>query len=206
MKNRSFLKLLIGAFAIFNLASCTKKEPVPPANELKHFTSTVALAYNDTQSDPACFIDLDKGAVYSVSEAAAHASEIDLVYVLRYNIANDPMMVSLGNFDGSDGITAAYWDKQTLEIDQFSTYNHTIIDQDNNTATGFATLKSISDFDAWIENSLDYTTQDYYWVDGGYIGDIYVFRTQQNKRGAFKLLDAQNGSNGFATIEIKIEP
>lgn len=206
MENSSFLKLTFFVFSFLIFASCTKKDPVQPTDQLKHFTSTIELAYNESQADPACFIDLDNGKVYSVSEATAHAAEIDLVYVLRYTIANDPMVVSIGNFDGSDGITAAYWDKQTLGIGGFSNYNHTIVDQDGNTATGFATLESIADFDAWIGNSLDYTTQDYYQVDGGYIGDMYVFRTHQNKRGAFKLIDAQNGSTGYATIEIKIEP
>jgi hypothetical protein len=207
MKNRSFLKLLIGALAVFNLDSCTIKEPVPPANELKHFTSTVALAYNDTQSDPSCFIDLDMGAVYPVSEAAAHAGEIDLVYVPVY-LEDNPFMVSIGVFDGHNGYTDLYWDKQTLGIEQFSTYNHTVIRNSNNTVTGFETMSTVADFDAGIGDYLNNASNvfDDEQVNGSRIGDIYVFRTQQNKRGAFKLLDAQNGSNGFATIEIKIEP
>lgn len=207
MNNRFFAKWLIGSFSIIFLASCTKKDPIPPANELKHFTSTIEVAYNDTQSDPACFIDLDMGAVYNVSEAAAHAGEIDLVYAPKY-VEGNLRMISLGAFDGHNGITDLYWDKQTLGIDQFTTYNYTIIRNSNNTVTGFETMETVSDFDAGIGDYLTNATTvfDDDAVDGSRIGDIYVFRTHQNKRGAFKLLDAQNGSSGFATIEIKMEP
>jgi hypothetical protein len=192
---------------ILTSTSCKKDEETTTAtSNLKAFTTTVNLAYNSSQTDPMCFIDFDAGKAYKVSEALAHQSEIDMVYVLRYMPANDPMFLSLGDFDGKPGMTGAYWDKTTLGINQFSTFNHTLIKGagSSNTASGFATLKTVTEFNTWL-NGND-PIHDFSGVEPTDIGNIYLFRTHQNKRGAFKVTDCKNGSQGYANLEIKIEP
>jgi hypothetical protein len=189
--------------------SCKKKkvEQTPtPEIPIHSYTSTVSLAYANTQTDPACFIDLDNGAVYTVSQALAHQSEIDIVYVLRYSSANDPMFISIGNFDGGVGYPISYWDKTTLGIDSFTTFNHTLLSDANssNTATGFDAITTVSGFSSWLGSS--FASSDFNNVDPAMIGNVKLFRTHQNKRGALKILNCQNGSSGFATIEIKVEP
>ena len=191
------------------LLSCKKKEvetseTTDPAT--LRTTTTVNLAYDTgTQTDPVCFLDLDLGTVYSVSTAAANADKIDLVYVLRYSAANDPMFISIGNFDGNNGYPISSWNKTTLGISSFSTYNHTVIDGAPSalTTANFNSITKLSQLKSYIGNVT--TSSDFEHLDPSHVGNIYQFRTQQGKVGVFKLNACQNGSSGFATIEIVIE-
>ena len=152
-----------------------------------------------------CFLDLDLGTVYSVSTAAANANKIDVVYVLRYTAANDPMFISIGNFDGQNGYPISSWDKTTLGIGSFSTFNHTVIESapSSLTTANFNAITKLSQLKGYIGNVS--TSSDFEHLDPSHLGNIYQFRTQQGKVGVFKLNACQNGSSGFATIEIVIE-
>ncbi len=205
MKKITFITFTAISFVMF---SCKKKEVQPVATEvpIHAYTSTITLAYNNSQTNPACFIDLDNGSVYTVSEALQHQLEIDLVYVLRNANANDPMLISIGAFDGVSGYPISYWDKTTLGIDLFSSFNQTALGDGNssNTASGFDAITTVSGFTTWLGSNTPIS--DFMNVDPSNIGDIKIFRTQQNKKGAIKIVDCQNGASGFATISIKIEP
>ena len=189
---------------LFFANSCKKESDA--SKSVNAYTTTVKLAYNSSQTDPQCFLDLDSGKVYRVSEALAHQNEIDMVYVLRYSNANDPMFISLGSFDGSSGYPISYWDKTTLGINRFSNFNHILLTSgsSSNTATGFAAVKTVADLNTWL-NGND-PIHDFTNASPNEIGDMVIFKTHQNKNGAFKITNAVNGSSGFATIEIKIEP
>jgi hypothetical protein len=205
MKKQTMLSI----FGILLLSvSCKKKNVEPTTSEvpIKTFTTTVDLAYNNTQPDPACFIDLDKGLVYKVSEALQHQAEIDLVYVLRYFNANDPIILSIGDFDGHPGLPISDWTKTTLGINQFTTFNHTTLNYASsyNTATGFNAITTVNGLISWLNGNTTY--HEFLDVTPATIGDIFLFNTHQNKKGALKVLDCQNGSAGYVKMEIKIEP
>lgn len=201
-----FLGLLFIPLVLF---SCKKKEvetneTTDPAT--LRTTTTVNLAYDTgTQTDPMCFLDLDLGTVYSVSTAAANADKIDIVYVLRYTPANDPMFISLGSFDGQNGYPISSWDKTSLGIGSFSTFNHTVVESapSSLTTANFNAITKLSQLKGYIGNVS--TSSDFEHLDPSHVGNIYQFRTQQGKVGAFKLNACQNGSSGFATIEIVLE-
>ncbi len=209
------MKKLIFIFSITLLAtsfsSCKKKKITPTTTSatdpaIFRTTTTVQLAYNNTtQTDPMCFLDLDAGTVYSVSNAAANADKIDLVYVLRYSNANDPMFISIGDFDGNSGMAISTWDKTTLGISNFTTFNHTTFDQCSSsfTTANFNAITKLSELNAALGTGPG--SLEFYWVDPTVVGNLFEFRTQQGKLGTFKLNSCQNGSTGFATIEIVIE-
>jgi hypothetical protein len=200
---RSGLKIFAVFFLIvLHATSCKKESDL----QMHTYNTTVNLAYSSAQSDPSCFLDIDSGKVYKVSQAAAKQNEIDFVYVLRYNAANDPRFISLGSFDGKQGYPISYWNKSTLGINAFSFFNHTLISKggSSNTLSGFASIKTVNDFNVWLNgNSAIFDAEE---ISTNEVGNIYLFKTQQNKRGAFRVVNAQNGSSGFATIEVKIEP
>ncbi len=201
--------LIAVAMYVSIFTTACKKDDTTTSPTMKTFIVNVDLAYDPTtQPNPACFIDFDEGKAYKVSEGAANASKIDGLYLLRYAIANDPIIVSPGSYDGSPGYVEADWKKADLLMQNWGTYNHTIVTDgaSKHTSTGFAAIKTVNDFNAWLDDGLKYTTSDFYFMDNTHIGNIYLFKTHQNKNGAFKLINAQNGSTGFATLEIKIQP
>lgn len=186
----------------------TTTNPTTPVVNLKRHTVTVSLAYStDTQTDPYCFMDLDSGYVYPVSVAAQYADKIDLVYVIRYSNANDPMFISLGNFDGQQGYPISTWNKSTLGIGGFSFFNHTGMDTAPSglTTAQFNSMTTVAQLESFLGNG-EGSILDFMDINTSEVGDIFEFATQQGKIGAFRVLDAQNGSSGFATIEIIVEP
>lgn len=198
------------------LTGCKKKDPPAttstntgtPAVNLKRHVVTVYLAYNtSTQTDPYCFLDLDSGYVYPVSTAAQYAQKIDLVYVLRYSNADDPMFISLGNFDGQPGYPISSWNKSTLGIGSFSFFNHTGMDiaPSGLTTAQFTAMTSVAQLETYLGNG-EGSILDFVDINTSEVGDIYEFVTQQGKIGAFRVLDAQNGSAGYATLEVIVEP
>lgn len=202
-KNLFPFVLLLAVIAFSS--SCHTKEK-STLNNLRTYTTTVQLAYDNSQIDPACFIDLDSGKVYNVSNAAFHQKDIDLLYAIRYDMVEDPNFFSLGTFDGSSGYTSNYWDKTTLGINNFTYFNHTTFGDGNssNTLSGFLNLKTITDLNTWLDGNTP--IYDFEGITNTEIGNIYIFITQQNKRGAFRVINAENGSHGYITIEIKVEP
>lgn len=189
-----------------NPATPTPTNPTPEPM-LVHKIDTVMLAYNtSTQTDPICFFDFDAGTSFSVSDAPANAASIDFVYVLRYAAANDPMFISIGNFDGQPGYPISSWNKTTLGIGTFATYNHTAMWNAPSAVTtaSFDAMTKKSELTAAIgtgpAEGFDNVT-----IDPTKVGNIYQFRTQQGKLGLFKVLDSQNGSSGYAIIDIKME-
>jgi len=210
---KMFGMLVAASFVLLSLAQCKKDTEEPQNNpsaedpSVKRMTATIGLAYNtSTQSDPICFIDFDSAQVYPVSQAQAHADVIDAVYVLRYSNANDPMFISLGSFDGQPGYPISSWDKTTLGINAFSNYNHTSIDNASSSLTtaNFAGITKLSQLKGYVGTG-PAAGFDFEYIDPTQIGNMYAFRTQQNKVGAFRLIDCQNGSTGYATIEIVME-
>lgn len=199
--------LVLVAVGLLN-TQCKKEETTPEVVDpsVLRMTTTVDLAYdNSTQTDPICFLDLDSAHVFSVSNAQAHAAEIDLVYVLRYSNANDPMFISMGNFDGQSGYPISTWDKTTLGINQFSSFNHMVIDPASSqfTSANFASITKLSQLKSNIGSS--FSSSDFEAIDPSHIGNIFVFRTHQGKVGAFRVINCQNGSSGFAELEIIIQ-
>lgn len=202
------LVLTSSTMLVFN--QCKKEEPEPLTPtvvndpDVSRQNVTIELAYNtSSQTDPVCFIDLDSARVFSVSQAASHASEIDLVYVLRYSNANDPMLISLGNFDGQAGYPISSWDKTTLGINAFNVFNHTSIDAapSSLTTSNFAAITKLSQLKTYVGTGPG-SAFDFEEINPTHIGNIYSFRTQQNKVGAIRIIDCQNGSSGYVTMEI----
>jgi hypothetical protein len=173
---------------------------------LKRFTVTVDLALStSTQTDPKCFLDLDEGVAYRVSEANAKASVIDVVYARSFQASSFYYLESIGNFE-STPFAGPEWNKTTLGINTFSNFNYTSLydyPSADITATQFSNFTTVSQL-----KSIAY----YYGgngisiLDGTEIGNVFAFKTQQNKQGVFKVINAQAGSNGFVTLEIIIEP
>ncbi len=204
------MKKLIFAFAILTIGvstSCKKKKTTTPDSSVhvNTYNTSVTLAYDASQTDPMCFLDLDNGAVYSVSQASAHQSEIDVVYVMRYMNANDPMFISIGNFDGGSGYPISYWDKTTLGINTWTTFNHTYLSavSSSSTTAMFDAMQTTADLTTWYGSAPIFDNLN---VNPNSIGALFKFKTHQNKRGAIKVIDCVNGSNGYATIQIKVEP
>ncbi|MCC6700678.1 MAG: hypothetical protein IT221_04095 [Fluviicola sp.] len=198
---------VLATVALLN-TQCKKEETTPVTVDplVLRMTTTLDLAYdNSTQTDPICFLDLDSAHVFSVSNAQAHAAEIDLVYVLRNTNANDPMFISMGNFDGQVGYPISSWDKTTLGINQFTAFNHITIDPASSqlTSTAFASITKLSQLKGYVGSGP--STSDFEQIDPSHIGNMYAFRTQQGKVGAFRVIDCQNGSSGFAQLEIIIQ-
>lgn len=204
MNTKFLLPTLLIASVLTIFSSCKKDKS--QSTVMRSFSTKVSLAYNSSQYNPMCFLDIDSGKIYAVSQAAAHQYDIDFVYVLRYNLANDPSFIGMGSFDGKAGYPISYWNKSTLEISSFSYFNHTLISKggNSNTASGFNSIKTVADFNDWQQGNE--AIQDIAEISTNEIGNIYLFTTHQNKRGAFRVVEAQNGSSGFATIDIKIEP
>lgn len=199
------ITLSVLALAILVAMSCKKTE-LQEEVKLKTFTATIDLAYNKSQLNPACFLDLDSGKVYTVSQADSFQKTIDMVYVLRYFNADDPIFLSMGNFDGKSGYPISDWTKVTLGISDWTNYNHTNIGGANSSMTTqrFASMTNLAELNAAF-NEVDNAIHDFKEITNSEVGNIFQFRTYQNKRGYFRLISATNGSSGKATIEIKIE-
>lgn len=145
--------IAVVAATSISITSCSKKDTTAPASVVEDTVSTyygtVELAYKkSTNADPACFIDLSNGHVYKVSEAASHASEIDMLWGTRTATPDQKYFVSTSDtyILNAAGASDDLWKESNL-FTGWSKRNVTMMD--NFQAVSFDDVKTRSQFNTY---------------------------------------------------------
>ncbi len=183
----------------------TETPPVTASPEFNTYTLDLEMAYSTAiNPNPKCFIDLDKGVVYDVQTAAAHAADIDIVWTFTDNSLMYLSSIAQNQFStASDGFNAT-----SLGYGNWSVRNHCIIGYGGSLAKSeFSGIKTRDELYYSISNSLQYVHSDYQYFDGSLntFTNVYVFETNLQKRGGFIVNSNNTNSNGGrANITIKV--
>ena len=203
-----FVPLLAVAFMFMGCPNKQDDTVTTTLPEPKTYTLNVECAYKTTVTpNPSCFIDLDKGVVYNIQNAAAYAADIDLVWVYRgYDTQFYLWALNTNSFSvATNGFNAG-----ELGLGNWSVRNNCILDYSGSLAKGAITsAKTAEDLKALIKSKLDFYTGNFTEFDGtsSTFAKVFVFETNNKKRGAFIVNSNSTDSNGGrANITIRVEP
>ncbi len=210
-KNLIFLPLSLLLMA----AACSKSDtktstpvpqPAPVAGvPVKVTTAKIYPAWKPgTNANPKCFADLDSGAVYSVTTAPAHGPEIDLYWSTR-PFYSDGLLCSPDESQANIGADMEY--VRDLKINTWTQQNRTTIERsDKVTATDFDAVQTVAQLLVQWHRDEPVLTYVPFVASAADLSCIYVFETAQHKRGLLKFTSALFGANGYAEMQVKIEP
>ena len=187
-------------------ASCTKTPDVtPPSPDVKSFTFDIDMAYLTTSNaNPACFIDLDKGLVYTVQAAKTHASEIDLVW---HYYGGGQCYLQIPNNNIFSIVTDGFGIGE-LGFGDWSVRNGGLLEYSTSLSKGqVAGIKTVANLTEFIKDDLPIQPQILFDGTSSTYAKVYTFETGAKKRGVLIANSNTVDSNGGrANITIKIEP
>lgn len=214
--NKSTYLLAITAILCI-MASC-KRSTTTENNTIKVYSGKLYNAHDpSSNTNPNCFIDLDKGAVYSVADAKNHASDVDLYWVTTWitSTIDQPVISTTDNYNGLTGGNPYYTENQLFG--GWNKRNHTTLNDidESNMSISFNNIKTVADFEKAVENvSAPFLSGVSFSGTQSQLGRIYYFETNTNgvkKRGLLKFTAAEYSSAhsaayNWADFQIKILP
>ena len=157
-----------------------------------------------TNANPKCFVDLDSGAVYSVTTAPAHGPEIDLYWTTR-PFYSDGMLCSPDESQPTIGADMQY--VRDLKMNTWTQQNRTTMERSEEvTVTDFDAVQTVAQLLVQWQRDESFLTYEPFVASTADLSCIYVFETAQHKRGLIKFTSARFGANGYAQMQVKIEP
>ena len=196
-------------------ASCSKSDDtnpsggssVPPAvDTVSTYTGTIELAYLKSQNaDPACFMDLSNGRVYKVSEAAANAPTIDMLWGTRVVTPSQKYFVGTSDnyiLNGA-GVSDDIWQ----DGDLFAGWSKRNVTMMNDfVGVNFDQVKTRAQLNEYVGDKYGILT--YIPFDGlaNQISRSYVYDITHNGvkyRGVLKISQADQ-ADGWARYTIKV--
>lgn len=217
MNYKSMLAVcLIAIFTILLLGGCKKETS---KSTLKTFSGTIYNAHDPAYtSNPNCFIDLNTGSVYSISQAKSHATEVDAYWVTTWitSSSDQPVFTSTDNYSGLTG-GRPYYTETTL-FGGWSTRNQTLFSTYNlsDLKIPFDNINTTDDLNKAVA---EFSTPYLQGINSSFRGtqsdldDVSYFETNTNgvkKRGLIKFTRASYSSNhsalNSADFVIKVIP
>jgi hypothetical protein len=209
MQIKSLLLASLLTYSLFSVGCIKKEEAVvePAVIAPNTYTLNFELALTTVATpNPKCFIDLDKGMVYDIQTAPAHAADIDLVWVC--NNANE-YFLNAPNVSYFSVYTNGF-NQGELGMANWAVRNSCVISYMGSLAKGAITgAKSVADLKALIKSGLDSASSRFETFDGlsQTTARVFVFETSLKKRGAFIVNNnTVNSNGGLANITIRVEP
>jgi hypothetical protein len=186
-------------------SSCKKDTTTTVSPDVKTYTFDINMAYKTTVNpNPACFIDVDKGVVYSVQTAPAHAADIDLLW---YAYSSTQFYLNIPNANifsiGADGFDAG-----SFGFGNWSVRNSGFVDYSTTlTKGGFANVKTVADLTTFIKNNAPIQEEAVFDGTAATFAKVYIFETGAKKHGIIIVNSNSTDSNGGrANITVKVEP
>ncbi len=187
------------------ISSLKLQSPPVAGMPVRFATAKIYPAWNAaTDPDPKCFVDLDKGTVYSVTTAPAHSAEIDFYWSTR-PFYSDGLLCSPDESIANIGADMQY--ARDLKINTWMQQNRTLVARSNTlTIAGFDAVKTVPQLLLQWNRDRPYLPYEAFVASAENGSHIYVFETAQHKRGLLKFTGALFGANGYAEMQIRIEP
>ena len=210
MKNVKLLFLTLLSFVA--LTSCSSDDgenvnkPSTPETPVLVFNGTIEMAHLKSQNaDPKCFLNLTTGETYKLSQSAANAKNIDLVWGSRASVPSQKYIASPSDtfvfhtIGGSNDLWQDFdlfagWNvRNTVKFDLFG-------------KVGFENIVTNAQFDAYIEGESVFT--EYLPFEGtqDQLQLTYMFETVHDDIryiGVFKFTSA-NPNTRMANYTIKL--
>jgi hypothetical protein len=211
IRKNKFTTLIAALLLSACFTACNKTDTAkttPATAEVMTYSGSFELAYKKSMNqDPACFIDLTNGKVYRVSEAAAHAKEIDLLWGVRTVVPSQHFLLSpLSNALDPLPTGSDVWNVTNL-FTEWPIRNATEMTRAFTGVGNFNDIQTNAQFDTYVSNiSMSQNTADFnalstqvqhaFWFDATEHNDI--------KYQSIMYITNANDAAGTASFILKV--